>query len=238
MLFQGKPILPSSGTGYPGASTGGSDTRSGRVRIEVDWGPDSRGLGAVQACYPESRGRRERDNSRCWRNCAGRKGQMSVIPKTTVGFRIKYWTEWGQNLVVCGNDPRLGSWDVRKGVFMRCQVSAHARSPPRSASSAAAAWAPLLFRNRSEPSDRVPLRRIPVASPRFLALFLHTLSEPPHHLPTAASRQGSAPVDRERHGPLRRIVRLQVRGGGRGHERGAMGRDRPARALRPGDARG
>ena len=83
---------------------------------------------------------------------------MSVIPKTTVGFRIKYWTEWGQNLVVCGNDPRLGSWDVRKGVFMRCQVSARARSPPRSASSAAAAWAPLLFRNRSEPSDRVPLR--------------------------------------------------------------------------------
>ena len=37
LLFQGKPILPSSGTGYPRASTGGSDTRSGRVRIEVDW---------------------------------------------------------------------------------------------------------------------------------------------------------------------------------------------------------
>ncbi|MDA9081081.1 hypothetical protein N9M16_06640 [Candidatus Dependentiae bacterium] len=69
---------------------------------------------------------------------------MSVPPKITVGFRIKYWTEWGQNLVVCGNDPRLGSWDVRKGVFMRCQVSARARSLAAHSSSAAAARAPFL----------------------------------------------------------------------------------------------
>jgi hypothetical protein len=44
-------------------------------------------------------------------------GQMSVQ------FRVKYWTEWGQNLVVCGPDARLGAWDVRKGVWMHCQVS-------------------------------------------------------------------------------------------------------------------
>eukprot|EP00227_Mantoniella_beaufortii_P021056 CAMPEP_0197575278 /NCGR_PEP_ID=MMETSP1326-20131121/731_1 /TAXON_ID=1155430 /ORGANISM="Genus nov. species nov., Strain RCC2288" /LENGTH=117 /DNA_ID=CAMNT_0043138017 /DNA_START=191 /DNA_END=540 /DNA_ORIENTATION=+ len=38
----------------------------------------------------------------------------------TLRFRVKYWTVWGQNLVLCGSDPRLGAWDVRKGVFMHC----------------------------------------------------------------------------------------------------------------------
>jgi len=41
----------------------------------------------------------------------------------TLRFRVKYWTVWGQNLVLCGSDPRLGAWDVRKGVFMHCHVS-------------------------------------------------------------------------------------------------------------------
>jgi len=39
-----------------------------------------------------------------------------------VQFRVRYWTEWGQNLVICGADPRLGGWDPRKGVWMQCQV--------------------------------------------------------------------------------------------------------------------
>jgi hypothetical protein len=41
----------------------------------------------------------------------------------SVRFRVKYYTVWGQNVVVCGSDPRLGAWDVRKGVWMHCQVS-------------------------------------------------------------------------------------------------------------------
>jgi len=55
---------------------------------------------------------------------------------TTVSFRVKYWTEWGQNLVVVGGHPKLGEWDVRKGVWMHCEVrnarsSAPSRRPPR-----------------------------------------------------------------------------------------------------------
>ena len=55
---------------------------------------------------------------------------------TTVSFRVKYWTEWGQNLVVVGGHPKLGDWDVRKGVWMHCEVrnarsSSPSRRPPR-----------------------------------------------------------------------------------------------------------
>lgn len=41
---------------------------------------------------------------------------------TTVSFRVKYWTEWGQNLVVVGSHKKLGEWDVRKGIWMHCEV--------------------------------------------------------------------------------------------------------------------
>lgn len=44
------------------------------------------------------------------------------MAQTSIEFRVKYWTTWGQNLVVVGPDPRLGGWDVKKGVFMHCQV--------------------------------------------------------------------------------------------------------------------
>ena len=47
---------------------------------------------------------------------------ISNMAQTSIEFRIKYWTTWGQNLVVVGPDPRLGGWDVKKGVFMHCQV--------------------------------------------------------------------------------------------------------------------
>ena len=49
---------------------------------------------------------------------------MAAPRPILVGFRVKYWTEWGQNLVVVGNHPKLGEWDVRKGVWMHCQVRA------------------------------------------------------------------------------------------------------------------
>ena len=56
---------------------------------------------------------------------------MAAPRPTLVGFRVKYWTEWGQNLVVVGNHPKLGEWDVRKGVWMHCQVRARGH-PSRS----------------------------------------------------------------------------------------------------------
>ena len=49
---------------------------------------------------------------------------------TTVSFRVKYWTEWGQNLVVVGGHPKLGEWDVRKGVWMHCEVRNARSSAP------------------------------------------------------------------------------------------------------------
>ncbi|EOY08695.1 Disproportionating enzyme 2 isoform 1 [Theobroma cacao] len=33
-------------------------------------------------------------------------------------FRIPYFTEWGQRLVVCGSEPTLGSWNVKKGLLL------------------------------------------------------------------------------------------------------------------------
>ncbi|MDA9098485.1 hypothetical protein N9L76_06065 [bacterium] len=48
---------------------------------------------------------------------------------TTVSFRVKYWTEWGQNLVVVGSHPKLGEWDVRKGIWMHCEVRDAPRRP-------------------------------------------------------------------------------------------------------------
>ncbi|XP_057971656.1 4-alpha-glucanotransferase DPE2 [Malania oleifera] len=35
-----------------------------------------------------------------------------------VSFRIPYYTRWGQSLLVCGSEPVLGSWNVKKGVLL------------------------------------------------------------------------------------------------------------------------
>ncbi|KHN08918.1 4-alpha-glucanotransferase DPE2 [Glycine soja] len=35
-----------------------------------------------------------------------------------VSFRIPYFTQWGQSLLVCGSVPVLGSWNVKKGVLL------------------------------------------------------------------------------------------------------------------------
>jgi hypothetical protein len=113
-------------------------------------------------------------------NCG--KGAMSVPPKITVGFRIKYWTEWGQNLVVCGNDPRLGSWDVRKGVFMRCQVSARARSLAAHSSSAAAARAPFLSQSRNPLPSPLPIPSSPRHRHPAHRFYVLTVTPHPPHL--------------------------------------------------------
>ncbi|GLJ46730.1 hypothetical protein SUGI_0985310 [Cryptomeria japonica] len=40
------------------------------------------------------------------------------IRKINLRFRIPYYTQWGENLVVCGSDPAVGGWDVNKAVRM------------------------------------------------------------------------------------------------------------------------
>lgn len=46
---------------------------------------------------------------------SGSKTSNSVI----VSFKIPYYTHWGQNLLVCGSEPVLGSWNVKKGLQLR-----------------------------------------------------------------------------------------------------------------------
>lgn len=36
----------------------------------------------------------------------------------TLSFRIPYYTHWGQHLLVCGSEPALGSWSVKKGLLL------------------------------------------------------------------------------------------------------------------------
>ncbi|XP_057770458.1 4-alpha-glucanotransferase DPE2 [Salvia miltiorrhiza] len=45
----------------------------------------------------------------------GSKPSNSVI----VSFRIPYFTHWGQQILVCGSERVLGSWDVKKGLLLR-----------------------------------------------------------------------------------------------------------------------
>ncbi|KAL2659497.1 hypothetical protein GLYMA_03G121100v4 [Glycine max] len=41
------------------------------------------------------------------------------VNSVKVSFRIPYFTQWGQTLLVCGSVPVLGSWNVKKGVLLR-----------------------------------------------------------------------------------------------------------------------
>ncbi|KAK9289814.1 hypothetical protein L1049_007974 [Liquidambar formosana] len=36
----------------------------------------------------------------------------------SVIFRLPYYTQWGQSLLVCGSEPVLGSWNVKKGLLL------------------------------------------------------------------------------------------------------------------------
>lgn len=36
----------------------------------------------------------------------------------SVRFRLPYYTQWGQSLVVCGSESLLGSWNVKKGLLL------------------------------------------------------------------------------------------------------------------------
>uniref|UniRef100_A0A5B7B0S7 4-alpha-glucanotransferase n=1 Tax=Davidia involucrata TaxID=16924 RepID=A0A5B7B0S7_DAVIN len=45
---------------------------------------------------------------------SGNKSMKSV----NVSFRIPYYTHWGQSLLVCGSEPMLGLWNVKKGFLL------------------------------------------------------------------------------------------------------------------------
>lgn len=40
------------------------------------------------------------------------------LKSANVSFRIPYYTQWGQSLLVCGSEPVLGSWNVKKGILL------------------------------------------------------------------------------------------------------------------------
>lgn len=41
------------------------------------------------------------------------------LKSVTVSFRIPYFTQWGHHLLVCGSEPVLGSWNVKKGLLLK-----------------------------------------------------------------------------------------------------------------------
>ncbi|GAV89138.1 CBM_20 domain-containing protein/Glyco_hydro_77 domain-containing protein [Cephalotus follicularis] len=40
------------------------------------------------------------------------------VKSVTVSFRLPYYTHWGQSILVCGSEPVLGSWIVKKGLLL------------------------------------------------------------------------------------------------------------------------
>lgn len=44
--------------------------------------------------------------------------EIKPLASVNVRFRIPYYTQWGQSLVVCGSEPVLGSGNVKKGLLL------------------------------------------------------------------------------------------------------------------------
>ncbi|KAJ9547973.1 hypothetical protein OSB04_020516, partial [Centaurea solstitialis] len=44
--------------------------------------------------------------------------EIKPLLSVNVRFRIPYYTQWGQSLVVCGSEPVLGSGNVKKGLLL------------------------------------------------------------------------------------------------------------------------
>ncbi|PHT54747.1 4-alpha-glucanotransferase DPE2 [Capsicum baccatum] len=44
---------------------------------------------------------------------------VNSLKSRKVSFRIPYYTQWGQNLLICGSDRLLGSWNVKKGLLLK-----------------------------------------------------------------------------------------------------------------------
>ncbi|XP_050231099.1 4-alpha-glucanotransferase DPE2 [Mercurialis annua] len=45
-------------------------------------------------------------------------GLLSGSQSVKLTFRLPYYTEWGQRVVVCGSEPMLGCWSVKKGLLL------------------------------------------------------------------------------------------------------------------------
>lgn len=41
---------------------------------------------------------------------------IKSLSSVTLVFRLPYYTQWGQSLLVCGSEPVLGSWNVKQGL--------------------------------------------------------------------------------------------------------------------------
>ncbi|XP_065853062.1 4-alpha-glucanotransferase DPE2 [Euphorbia lathyris] len=51
-------------------------------------------------------------------NDLGLLSEGKSVKSVNVSFRIPYYTHWGQRLLVCGSEPILGSWSVKKGLLL------------------------------------------------------------------------------------------------------------------------
>lgn len=49
---------------------------------------------------------------------SGSSSKYGSSKPVNVSFRIPYYTEWGQSLLVCGSEPVLGSWNIKKGLLL------------------------------------------------------------------------------------------------------------------------
>lgn len=51
---------------------------------------------------------------------SGKKASLAttMAAKVNVTFRLPYYTQWGQSLVVSGSGPLLGAWNVKKGLAL------------------------------------------------------------------------------------------------------------------------
>ena len=48
----------------------------------------------------------------------GRSGSLRKFKRVNVRFKLPYNTVWGQNLMILGSDPLLGTWAVKQGQWM------------------------------------------------------------------------------------------------------------------------
>jgi 4-alpha-glucanotransferase len=45
--------------------------------------------------------------------------EIKSVKSVNVSFRIPYYTNWGQSIVVCGSEALLGSWNLKKGLLLK-----------------------------------------------------------------------------------------------------------------------
>jgi len=47
-------------------------------------------------------------------------GALRSRKSVTLRLRVPFPTRWGENLVLCGDDERLGAWEPSRGTWMQC----------------------------------------------------------------------------------------------------------------------